>query len=111
MRGDLRVSRRRQVFVFAGFRTGRGEKLAIPRARARGEFPPARGRDSFAGRAGEDDAMRPKSPAEDREEDLFRSRLASILDPRHELLRLAALIDWTALYSQRRDAAAPCQRP
>jgi len=40
--------------------------------------------------------MRPKSPAEDREEDLFRSRLASILDPRHELLRLAALIDWAA---------------
>jgi Transposase domain (DUF772) len=94
--GDLRVSRRRQVFVFAGFRTGRGEKLAIPRARARGEFPPARGRDSLAGRAGEDDAMRPKSPAEDRDEDLFRSRLASILDPRHELLRLAALIDWAA---------------
>ena len=41
--------------------------------------------------------MRPKSPAEDRDEDLFRSRLASMLDPRHELLRLAALIDWAAL--------------
>ena len=41
--------------------------------------------------------MRPKSPAEDGEEDLFRSRLATILDPRHELLRLAALIDWAAL--------------
>src|SRR3712207_1797489 len=41
--------------------------------------------------------MRPKSPAEDGEEDLFRSRLANILDPRHELLRLAALIDWAAL--------------
>ena len=41
--------------------------------------------------------MRPRSPAEDRDEDLFRSRLASILDPRHELLRLAALIDWAAL--------------
>jgi transposase, IS5 family len=40
--------------------------------------------------------MRPKSPAEDGE-DLFRSRLANILDPRHELLRLAALIDWAAL--------------
>jgi transposase, IS5 family len=40
--------------------------------------------------------MRPKGPAEDGEEDLFRSRLASILDPRHALLRLAALIDWTA---------------
>ncbi len=41
--------------------------------------------------------MRPKSPAEDGEEDLFRSRLANILDPRHELLRLAAVIDWAAL--------------
>ena len=41
--------------------------------------------------------MRPKSPAEDGEEDLFRSRLANILDPRHELLRLAALIDWGVL--------------
>ena len=41
--------------------------------------------------------MRPKSPAEDRDEDLFRSRLANILDPRHELLRLAGLIDWAAL--------------
>lgn len=38
--------------------------------------------------------MRPKSPAEDGAEDLFRSRLANILDPRHELLRLAARIDW-----------------
>jgi transposase, IS5 family len=41
--------------------------------------------------------MRPKSPAEDGEEDLFRSRLANMLDPRHELLRLAAPIDWAAL--------------
>jgi IS5 family transposase len=41
--------------------------------------------------------MRPRSPAEDGDEDLFRSRLANILDPRHELLRLAALTDWAAL--------------
>ena len=41
--------------------------------------------------------MRPRSPAEDGDEDLFRSRLANMLDPRHELLRLAALIDWAAL--------------
>jgi transposase, IS5 family len=40
--------------------------------------------------------MRPKSPAEDGAEDLFRSRLANILDPRHALPRLAALIDWAA---------------
>lgn len=42
--------------------------------------------------------MRPKSPSgEPESEDLFRSRLANILDPRHALLRLAALIDWAAL--------------
>jgi transposase, IS5 family len=46
----------------------------------------------------EDDAMRPKIPSGAPEsEDLFRSRLANMLDPRHELLRLAALIDWAAL--------------
>ena len=38
--------------------------------------------------------MRPKSPSPPRAEDLFRSRLASILDERHELVRLAKLIDW-----------------
>jgi transposase, IS5 family len=41
--------------------------------------------------------MRPRSPAEDEGEDLFRSRLANMLDPRHALLRLAAVIDWAAL--------------
>src|SRR3712207_3312803 len=40
--------------------------------------------------------MRPKSPAEDGAEDLFRSRLANILDPRHAPLRLAALVDCAA---------------
>jgi len=38
--------------------------------------------------------MRPKQP-EARPDDLFRSSLESILDPRHELLQLAGLIDWT----------------
>jgi len=38
--------------------------------------------------------MRPKPP-EARPDDLFRSSLESILDPRHELLKLAGLIDWT----------------
>ena len=42
--------------------------------------------------------MRPRDPSEeDRGEDLFRSRLANMLAPRHELLRLAALVDWGAL--------------
>jgi IS5 family transposase len=37
--------------------------------------------------------MRPKSP-EAPTDDLFRSSLEAILDPGHELIRLAALIDW-----------------
>src|SRR3712207_1853545 len=69
----------------------------MSRAGARGEFPGNARRDSLFGPAAEDDAMRPRSPAEDGNEDLFRSRLANILDPRHELLRLAALVDWGAL--------------
>lgn len=38
--------------------------------------------------------MRPKPP-EARPDDLFRSSLENILDPRHELLKLAELIDWS----------------
>jgi IS5 family transposase len=38
--------------------------------------------------------MRPKPPPKTKPEDLFRSRLDSILDERHELVRLAKLIDW-----------------
>jgi len=38
--------------------------------------------------------MRPKKPNKTRSEDLFRSRLDAILDDRHELVRLAKLIDW-----------------
>lgn len=38
--------------------------------------------------------MRPKQP-EARPDDLFRSSLESILDPGHELVQLAGLIDWT----------------
>jgi IS5 family transposase len=37
--------------------------------------------------------MRPKQP-EAPSEDLFRSSLEAILDPRHELIGLSALIDW-----------------
>ena len=37
--------------------------------------------------------MRPKPP-ETANEDLFRSSLEAILDPRHELIQLAGLIDW-----------------
>ncbi len=38
-------------------------------------------------------AMRPKSP-EAPTGDLFRNSLEAIIDPAHELIRLAALIDW-----------------
>jgi IS5 family transposase len=38
-------------------------------------------------------AMRPKSP-EAPTGDLFRNSLEAIIDPEHELIRLAALIDW-----------------
>ena len=37
--------------------------------------------------------MRPQKP-ETPNGDLFRSTLAAIIDPEHELLRLAELIDW-----------------
>ena len=38
--------------------------------------------------------MHPKDRFDDGEEDLFRSRLLSIINPRHELVRLADVIDW-----------------
>ena len=38
-------------------------------------------------------AMRPKK-SEPSSHDLFRSSLEAILDPEHELIRLAGLIDW-----------------
>jgi len=39
--------------------------------------------------------MRPKPPREPASDDLFRHRLSNLLDQRHELLRLAGLIDWS----------------
>ena len=38
--------------------------------------------------------MRPKQPAAEPQEDLFRARLQTLVDPRHALVRLAGLIDW-----------------
>lgn len=38
--------------------------------------------------------MRPKPPNAAAVDDLFRHRLSNMLDQRHELLRLAGLIDW-----------------
>ena len=39
--------------------------------------------------------MRPKTPDVEPTEDLFRLRLEQMIDPRHELVRLAELIDWS----------------
>jgi len=39
--------------------------------------------------------MRPKQPAAEPQEDLFRARLQNLVDPRHALVRLAGLIDWS----------------
>lgn len=41
--------------------------------------------------------MKPKSQETAGQSDLFNPRLADILNPRHELYRLANLIDWPAL--------------
>ena len=38
--------------------------------------------------------MRPKEPPATTPDDLFRARLSNIINPRHELVRLAQLIDW-----------------
>ena len=39
--------------------------------------------------------MRPPKPENSPDADLFRSRLDNLLDQRHELYRLAELIDWS----------------
>ncbi len=41
--------------------------------------------------------MRPKAVASSASEDLFRSRLSNIINLRHELARLAGVIDWGML--------------
>src|SRR3569623_1871971 len=38
--------------------------------------------------------MRPKQPEAEPQEDFFRARLETLVDPRHALVRLAGLIDW-----------------
>lgn len=60
--------------------------------------------------------MRPKPPAKVPSEDLFRSCLEAILDQRHELVRLAALINWARfdeafvrLYVESREEGLACR--
>src|SRR5260221_1871948 len=38
--------------------------------------------------------MRPKEPLTTATDDLFRARLSNIINPRHEVVRLAQMIDW-----------------
>ena len=40
-------------------------------------------------------AMPPKHASRSRAGDLFRSQLDNIIDPRHELVQLGGLIDWS----------------
>src|SRR5262250_572305 len=58
--------------------------------------------------------MRPKQRETSKSEDLFRARLDQIINPKHELVRLAAEIDWTwidgeiaPLYSEHGRPAVP----
>ncbi len=44
--------------------------------------------------------MRPRSTEPPPQEELFQNRLENLLDQRHELVRLAALIDWDAFDRQ-----------
>src|SRR3712207_2219753 len=44
--------------------------------------------------------MRPKQPAAEPQEDLFRARLEALVDRRHALARLAGLIDWGRLEAE-----------
>ena len=58
--------------------------------------------------------MRPKQQETSKSDDLFRSRLDQIINPKHELVRLAAKIDWAwidgeiaPLYSEQGRPAVP----
>src|SRR5215470_1769853 len=58
--------------------------------------------------------MRPKQRETSKSEDLFRARLDQIINPKHELVRLAAEIDWAwidgqiaPLYSEHGRPAVP----
>ena len=43
--------------------------------------------------------MLKKTSQKGRQDDLFQARLENIISPRHELVKLAALIDWNGLES------------
>ncbi len=46
--------------------------------------------------------MQPRRPTQSRAKDLFRNRLVNVIDPRHELVRLGKLIDWSGFDDGRR---------
>jgi IS5 family transposase len=55
--------------------------------------------------------MKPKPPPESPTDDLFRQRLENLIDPRHELVKLAALIDWDQFDTQWGTAFCEVGRP
>jgi hypothetical protein len=89
-RGFLRVSGTREVSEFAGSAVIAAENLAkrpVDCGARQHVIPSA---DALAGSS----PMRPKQSATEPQEDLFRARLETLVDPRHALVRLAGLIDW-----------------
>lgn len=55
--------------------------------------------------------MKPRTPPDVPAEDLFRNRLENLIDHRHELVRLAALIDWERFDTEWGEAFCEHGRP
>ena len=55
--------------------------------------------------------MKPQAPPDLPTEDLFRHRLDNLIDRRHELVRLAAMIDWEGFAAQWGEAFCEVGRP
>ena len=55
--------------------------------------------------------MKPRTPPDVPAEDLFRNRLDNLIDRRHELVRLAGLIDWECFDSEWGEAFCDHGRP
>ena len=58
-----------------------------------------------------DPKMKPKPPPEAPTDDLFRNRLENLINPRHELVRLAGLIDWAQFDARWGEAFCEVGRP
>jgi hypothetical protein len=80
-RGSIRICR---------LARDRGANPCKPRRRLR----PGTERDSLGGTPEGSPPVRPKQPAAEPQEDLFRARLENLVDLRHPLVRLAGLVGW-----------------